>query len=168
MNNIPFFIFGLWFLIFGFSGCGYTTKSLLPPHIKTVYVENFKNGIDIAAEQSNKRPYRLYSPGIENEITRLIIDRFIFDGNLRVVKDPEGADSILSGELTEYIKEPLRYDDNQAVTEFRIRVVASVKFFDKREERVIWQSGGFSGESSQRTEGSLKKTEEVARQEAIE
>jgi hypothetical protein len=162
-------IFGLWSLVFGLtlSGCGYTTKSLLPTHVKTVYVENFKNGIDITEEVSSKRPYVLYAPGLENEITAAIIDRFILDGNLQVVHDPEGADSVLSGELLEYTREPLRYDDNQEVTEYRVRVASLVKFFDKRNNNVIWRSASFAGESSQRTEGALTKSEEVAKAEAV-
>ena len=149
------------------SGCGYTTKSLLPSHIKTIYVENFKNSIDIAEETSNRRPYRLYRPGLENDLTRTVIDRFIFDGTLKAVKTLEEADSVLSGELSEYTKEPLRYDENQEVTEYRVRVAASVKFTDKRQNKVIWQANSFSGESSQRTEGSLSKSEDTAREEAV-
>jgi hypothetical protein len=167
-NNLFFFsiLYTLYSILF--SGCGYTTKSLLPPYIKTVYVENFKNGIDTTQEVSNKKPYRLYTPGLENEITRAVADRFIYDGNLKVTREPEQADAILSGELREYAKEPLRYDDNDDVTEYRVRVVASMKFLDKKENKAIWQSDGFSGESSQRTEGSLRKTEDTARQEAVD
>lgn len=150
------------------SGCGYTTKTLLPSHIKTVYIENFKNNIDITEEVSNKKPYTLYSPGIENEFTTAVSERFITDGNLKVVRHPEGADAIVSGELMEYIREPLRYDDNQDVTEYRVRVVASVRFLDKKDNKIIWEARSFSGESSQRTEGGLKKTEETARNEAID
>jgi len=149
------------------SGCGYTTKSLLPTHIKTVYVENFKNSIDIAEEVSDKRPYKIYAPGLETEITKAVADRFIFDGNLKVVKAEADAAAVLSGELMEYTRSPLRYDDNQEVTEYRVNVVASVKFLDKKENKVIWQSSGFGGESSRRTEGALKKTENTARQEAV-
>lgn len=151
----------------GLSGCGYTTKSLLPDHIKTIYIDNFKNSIDIASEVSDRRPYKLYEPGLENEITRTLIDRFIIDGTLRVVRDTEMADSVLRGELIEFVKEPLRYDDSEDVTEFRIRVVASVKFLDARGDAIIWQADQFSGESSQRTQGALTKTEDTAREEAV-
>lgn len=150
------------------AGCGYTTKSLLPLHIKTVYIENFKNSIDIAAEISDKNPYRLYSPGLENEVTKAVSERFISDGNLKVARHSESADAVVSGELLEYIREPLRYNDNQDVTEYRVRVTASVKFLDKKENKIIWETKSFSGESSQRTEGGLKKTEETARREAVD
>ena len=150
------------------SGCGYTTKTLLPAHVKNIYIQNFKNSIDLTEEYSNKRPYKLYKAGLENEITRAIGDRFILDGNLKVVKNAEEADSVLSGELLEYVREPLRYDKDDNVTEFRVRVVASAKFLDKKTNKAIWQSGGLAGESSQRTEGTLVKTEDTARAEAVE
>jgi len=149
------------------SGCGYTTRSLLPAHIKTVYIDNFKNSIDITREVSSRKPYQLYSPGLEGELTRAVGDKFVFDGTLKVVKDRSGADAVLSGELLEYVREPLRYDEADDVTEFRIRVVASARFLDARDNKVIWQAEGISGESSQRTEGLLRKTEETARAEAV-
>ncbi len=164
------FLFSIFYFLSSilYSGCSYTTKSLLPPHIKNVYIDNFKNSIDITEEVSNKRPYVLYSPGLENEVARAISKRFIADGNLRVVRHPEQADAIVSGELLEYIREPLRYSDSQDVTEYRVRVVASVKFLDRKNNKVVWETGSFSGESSRRTEGSLKKTEETARNEAVD
>ena len=155
-------------LSIGLSSCGYTTKSLLPPHIKNVYIDNFKNNIDITEEISNKKPYLLYSPGLENDVTRAVSERFITDGNLKVVRHAEQADAIVSGKLLEYVREPLRYNDNQDVTEYRVRVAASVKFLDKKNNKIIWEAASFSGESSQRTEGSLKKTEETARHEAVD
>lgn len=161
------FAYSLWLIAYGLSGCGYTTKSLLPTHIKSVYVENFKNSIDLTAEVSNRRPYRLYKAGLENEITKAVVDRFVFDGNLKVVKNQDEADSVLTGELLEYVKEPLRYNESEEVTEYRVRVAASIKFVDKHDDKVIWQAGSFSGESSQRTEGTLKKSEDTARDEAV-
>ena len=159
--------FAIFGIILCLSGCGYTTKTLLPEHIKTIYIDNFKNSINIAAEITNKRPYKLYSPGLENQVTRAIADRFTFDGNLKVVKSREEADAVLSGELLEYTKEPLRYDQNDEVTEYRVRVVVSVKFLDLKDNKIIWQDGQFGGESNQRTEGSLVKTEQAAIDEAV-
>jgi len=155
------------FLFSVLSGCGYTTKSLLPSHIKTIYIDNFKNSIDLTAEVSNKKPYKLYEPGLENETTRAIVDQFIFDGTLKVVKDLSEADSVLSGELREYIKEPLRYDDNNDVIEFTIKVVTSARFVDKRTNETIWKNNSFEGESDQRTQGTLEKSEDTARDEAV-
>ena len=162
-------VYGLWSMVYGLllSGCGYTTKTLLPPHIKTVYIESFKNSIDLTAEVSNKKPYRLYKAGLENDVTKAVIDRFIFDGNLRVVKNYDEADSVVRGELLEYIKEPLRYDADENVTEFRVRVIVSARFIDKKDNKTIWHAENFAGESSQRTQGTLAKSEDEAKDEAV-
>ncbi|MEI8176078.1 MAG: LptE family protein [Candidatus Omnitrophota bacterium] len=167
---VLFCIFGLWSSVVGLSlsGCGYTTKSLLPAHIKTLYIANFKNAINITEETSDKRPYRLYKPALENKLTRAVVDRFILDGNLKIVKDKDIADAVLTGELTEYVREPLRYDDNQEVTEFRVRITAAVRFIDQSDKKKLWQEGGLVGESSQRTEGTLAKSEDAAVTEAVD
>ncbi|NQU74674.1 MAG: LptE family protein [Candidatus Omnitrophica bacterium] len=164
-NILSFSAFLLLFSVL--SGCGYTTKSLLPSYVKTVYVESFKNSIDLTAEVSNKKPYKLYEPGLENKVTRAIVDQFIFDGTLKVVKDLDEADSVLSGELREYIKAPIRYDDNNDVIEFRVNVGVSARFVDKRKNKTIWEANSFSGDSDQRTQGTLKKSEDTARGEAV-
>lgn len=170
MTANKFFLFSIFYLLSSIfcSGCGYTTKSLLEPRIRNVYIDNFKNSIDITEEVSNKKPYTLYSPGLENEVTKAVSGRFIADGNLKVARHARQADAIVSGELLEYIREPLRYDDAQDVTEYRVRVAASVRFLDRKSDKIIWEAGRFSGESSQRTEGGLKKTEEAARSEAVD
>ena len=41
------------------SGCGYTTKTLLPEGVRTVHVAIFTNSIDITKEISDKDKYEL-------------------------------------------------------------------------------------------------------------
>ena len=60
-------------------GCGYTTRSALSPDIKSIYVNSFENKIAMADEQTDTRMYKGYRPGLEAEITKAIIDRFLFD-----------------------------------------------------------------------------------------
>ena len=156
----------LIFLSFVLTGCGYTTHSLLPPHVKTIHVDNFKNSIDITGEFSEKEGYDIYRPGLEVEMTKAVIDRFVFDGNLRVVSGSE-ADSRLAGELIDYAKEPLRYDDGDNVIEYRIKVVARAGLKDLVNNKVLWSEDDFVGEATYRTSGSFAKTEDTARQEAL-
>lgn len=158
-----------YLFIFFLPSCGYTTRSLLPEYIKGIYVKNFKNEIDLTQEISSKNVYRLYRPGLEIELTNAIIDRFVFDGNLKVEKDEQLADAVLQGEIVDYVKEPLRYDDsNQEVIEFRVRVAVSVTLFDVRQRKRLWSNTYFAGESTYRTTGSLSKSEDTARKEAVE
>ncbi|MCK4852576.1 MAG: hypothetical protein KAS86_05605, partial [Candidatus Omnitrophica bacterium] len=71
-------------LCFVACGCGYTASSLLPDGMDSIHVNNFVNEIDPTREISDKRSGYSYSPGVENEITRAVIDGFIFDRQLDV------------------------------------------------------------------------------------
>src|SRR3989338_6364447 len=55
------------------TGCGYTTKSNLPEHIKTIHVEPVKNAIDLSTEVSDKERFRVYSAGDDIQEYRLSI-----------------------------------------------------------------------------------------------
>ncbi|MDD5680124.1 MAG: LptE family protein [Candidatus Omnitrophica bacterium] len=160
----------LVFLVFIFavsSGCGYTAKSLLPPDLKTIYVDNFKNTIDVGKETTEMSKYELYRPGIENDVTNAIVNRFAFDGNLKIAQK-EGADLILSGELTSYRKEALRYDNADNVEEYRVKITVDIKATRASDGKVLWVEKAFTGESTYNTTGNFVTTEEVARSEAME
>ncbi len=148
-------------------GCGYTTGSLLPPSIKTIYVKTFTNKIDITAEVSETSRYKTYAPLLEVDITKEIIDRFIYDGNLRVVKK-ENADLMLTGELIDYNRQALRYDTDDEVEERRLSLVVSLVLHDLRKDEIMWKEESFIGDSTYFTTGSLAKTEDTALDEAIE
>ena len=147
------------------SGCGYTTRSLLPSEFKTIYVENFKNSIRITDEQSDVRMYRGYKPGMERDITKAVIDRFLLDGNLKIRND-EGADIILKGELLDFRREALRYDANDNVEEYRIVLTVNMKLTDSKDGKTVWEEKAFSGETTYRTSGSLARSEDSSINEA--
>ncbi len=155
------------FLIISACGCGYTTGSLLPSYLKTIYVDNFKNKIDIDREVTGSSRYMLYRPGLENEVTSDVVDRFVFDGNLKIEKR-EDADLILTGSLMDYQQEPLRYDDNDNVEEYRVRITVDIELKDVANDKILWTETGFAGEATYKTTGRLAASETTARQEAIE
>lgn len=154
----------LIFLIF-ISGCGYTTRSLLAPAYRSIYVENFINKINITEEQTEERMYRGYRPGLEIDLTKAIIDRYILDGNLRIA-NLKDASLILRGELLDFRKEALLYDANNNVEEYRIRLVVNIELIDAKSDNTVWREKGFSGETTYRTGGSLAKSESTAIKEA--
>lgn len=161
MKKILFLI-----LMFFLAGCGYTTHSLLPSDYKSIYVENFKNSIDVAAEQTNVRMYRGYHPGMETELTRVVINKFLIDGNLKVAS-PSSADVILKGELIDYKRDALLYDSNQNVDEYRVKIFVNIELYDVKAKKAIWQEKSFAGETTYRTGGSLAKTENAAISDAM-
>ena len=154
------------FLVLSISGCGYTTGSLLPDYLKTIYVEDFKNKIDVSTEPSGDKAFRIYRPGAENDITSAIIDQFIFDGNLRIV-DREDADLVLSGELIDYYKQPLRYDRFDNVEEYRVIITVNMKLEDRVKNNMMWVQDGFIGYDTYRLSGAFVSSEEEAREGAI-
>lgn len=143
------------------AGCGYTTRSLLPSEFKTIYVENVVNKINVTAEQSNLRMYRGYRPGMEITLTKTIIDRYLFDGNLRTA--PEGkADLILNTELIDYRREPLRYDANDNIEEYRIKLIVNLQLVNAKTGETVWTERGFAGETTYNTMGSLAMNDSTA------
>jgi hypothetical protein len=153
--------FASLFAVFFLDGCGYTTRSLLPANFKTIYVENVANKINVTAEQSNLRMYRGYRPGMEIELTKAIINRYLFDGNLKIA--PEGkADLVLKAELIDYKRDALRYDANDNVTEYRIKMIINMELFDAKTGNSVWKEKGFAGETTYMTTGPLAKTDATA------
>ena len=144
--------------LFFISGCGYTTRSLLPSELKSIYVENFVNKINVTAESSDVRMYRGYRPGMEIEATRKVRDKYLFDGNLKLAELGK-SDLILKGELIDFRNEALRYDRNDNVEEFRVRLVVNLELINTKDGKARWKESGFAGESLYRTSGPLAKTE---------
>jgi len=142
-------------------GCGYTARSLLPSDMKTIYVENFANKIPISEPTSDMRMYRGYRPRMEFDVTKAIVDRFLYDGSLKVVSTKD-ADLILNGELIDYVKEPLRYDRDNNIEEYRVRLVTDLRLTDTKKGVEMWHEKGFAGETTFRTGGSLAKDEASA------
>ena len=142
------------------AGCGYTTGSLLPTHIKTIYIQPFRNKIELtkelAPEQYRLRTYRAH---LETDITKEVIDKFINDGHLEVVEE-ENEDLILSGELIDYLRQPVRYGaDNETVEEYRISIVCSVKVKDVSKDISLWESSRVIGDATYSLSGTYARSE---------
>jgi hypothetical protein len=165
--DIRKFATSLFALFLFISGCGYTTKSLLPSSIKTIYVDNLVNKIRVTDEASDARMYRGYRPGMELEATRTIRDKYLSDGNLKI-SDPQTADLILTGELVDYRNEALRYNRNDNIEEYRVRLVVNLEMKNAKDGKVRWTENNFAGESLYRTSGTLAKSETTAIKEAAD
>lgn len=154
------------FLVSAISGCGYTSRSLITRQFKTIYIEPFANKVDITQEAYAGNKYRVYKPMLETEITKTVTDKFIFDGNLRSAAE-ESADLVLKGELVEFRRDPLRYDDNEVVAEYRINLVVNLSLWDKKENKLIWQENNFTGTATYFTTGAEAKSEDTAVNDAL-
>jgi len=145
-----------------FSSCGYTTKSTLPKSIKTIHVESFKNSIDY----TEGRGRNVYLPLLEVDARNAVIDRFLFDGNLKIA-EPGKADLILKGELKNYQRTALRYTEDDDVQEYRIHVTVSFELHNTKQGTTSWTEPGFVGEATYFVTGPLASSEDSAVDEAI-
>lgn len=151
----------LFSLILVSSGCGYTTRSLLPSQFKSIYIDNFTNNIKVTEESSDQRMYRGYKPGMEIDVTNHIRNKYAFDGNLKVA-DEKNANLILKGELVDFRNEALRYDRSNNIEEYRIRMVINMELIDVKTGKTRWKETSFAGESLYNPTGGLQKTEDQA------
>ena len=130
------------------SGCGYTTRSMLYGKYSTIYITPFLNKVDVTQESYSASKYRIYRPMLETDITRKVVNKYLFDGNLKPQKEGQ-ADLVLKGELVEYRKDPLSYTaDNNDVSEYRINIYVNLSLWDTKENKLLWQENNFNGNYS--------------------
>jgi len=144
------------------TGCGYTTRTTLPKNIRTIHVGQLKNSIDYTTGTGRN----IYLPLLEVNARNAIMDRFLFDGNLKIAK-PHLADLILKGELTGYQRSALRYTDNDDVEEYRVHIIVSFILTNAKTEEIDWEEPGFVGEATYFVTGPNVSSEDSAIEEAI-
>ncbi len=143
------------------GGCGFTTRSMISDEYRTIYVSPFANKIDITREADAASKYRIYRPMLETDVTRIVSNKYLFDGNLKPVPQEE-ADVILKGELVDFRKDPLRYDDNNEVSEYRVNLVVNISLYNRKTDKLVWSENGFTGYVSYFTSGAQAKPEITA------
>ncbi|MDD5464782.1 MAG: LPS assembly lipoprotein LptE [Candidatus Omnitrophica bacterium] len=130
------------------AGCGYTSRSMISGKYRTIYIAPFLNKVDITQEAYSANKYRIYRPMLETDITKKVINKYLFDGNLKPIKE-DLADLALKGELIEYRKDPLSYTANgEDVTEYRINIYVNLSLWDKKENKLVWEEKNFNGNYS--------------------
>ncbi|MBI3323156.1 MAG: LptE family protein [Candidatus Omnitrophica bacterium] len=148
------------------AGCGYSATRLLPAYYQTIYVEAFDNKIPITEEFSERVGYITNIPEIEEKVTRGVIDRFLFDGNLRVTNKPETADLVLTGQLRDFYRQAIRKQDDSTVEEYRLNLTASVTLRDK-EGKLLLEEPNLVADSTYFLSGALSKTETASVDELV-
>jgi hypothetical protein len=159
-------VFLLTAMLLSTNGCGYTTTSLLPPELDSIHVANFVNKIDPTREISNRRSTYFYSPGLENDITRAVIDGFIFDRHLDI-KNKREAMLLMKGQLVDLEQYPLSYNKNEDVVEYRIEIYVNIQLYDNRSDKLMWEEKRFMGWSSYDVTGQNAMTESEGIKKAV-
>ena len=148
------------------SGCGYTTRPGLASYLKTVYIKPIVNTIDITKLATGYERFPIYRHQMEVDITKAILNRFQFTGLLRP-STPERADSRLEGELIAFRRDALRYDASSQVEEWRLNVVTNVRFYDQKNNTLLWEEENMIGDATYFASGSRAESEDSALTRAI-
>lgn len=152
------------------AGCGYTTRSMMyGDKYRTIYIKPFVNKIDITLEGDAASKYKINRPMLDMEITKSVVNRFLFDGNLRPAKT-EDADLILKGELVEFRRDPLRYTEGDDVEEYRMNIIVNLSLWDAQSNTLLWKEDRFIGDTTYFTSFStsnLKKSDATAINDAV-
>ncbi len=149
-------------LLLNLVGCGYTTGSLLPPQYRKIAIEPFQNKVGYTDENIQG----VYVPLLETNVRTSIIDRFLFDGNLRIA-DADKADLILNGNLISIAQDDLRQDVNQNIQEYRIRIIVSLTLTDAATHKVLWTEPSFTGETTYFLTGTQATSQSAALDAAL-
>ena len=111
------------------AGCAnYQLGTTLPPHLRSIYVETFKNSTR--------------EPQLETKITADVIREFQRDGQLKV-KDAHEADIILTGVITQYKLEPMRSkrDNPKATLDYKAIVTVTISAAERKTGKKIIAQG---------------------------
>lgn len=150
-------------------GCGYSYRAVYNLPYKTIFVDTFGNKVDIVSEDATSlsQRFRTYHPLMEKDLRTAVINRLMFDGGLRLA-DKEDADLILKGDLIDYQRDALRYENNQEdVSEYRISLIMRLTLFKKGQEAPLWDEPNFVGDTTYFTSGAQAKSEKDALDNAI-
>ena len=150
-----------------FCGCGYTTRSQIGEVYRTIYVAPFENRVNFTKETYTHDKHRIYRPGLETDITSAVVNKFLFDGNLRPVAE-EKARLLLKGALVEFRKDPIRRTDNDDVSEFRVNIVVDLTLSEAGADSELWREGRFTGDTTYFTTGAQAVPESTAISAAID
>ncbi len=133
---IKLFLFAIFYVLFLLGGCSYVPTEVLPEYIHNIYIPVFVN--------------KTSKYGLEDKLTEAVIDEFLRDGKLGVTNKSE-ADGMLLGEIVEYRLEPISYDANNVVEQYKLWVVVNLTFWDLKKNEILWRdyrhsvNGGYQG-----------------------
>ncbi len=136
------------------SGCGvYSFSSSSLGGVKTIAVPTFEN---------NSLQY-----GIQEDLTREIINRLIQDNTLKVVSVAD-ADAILRGTVVNYERNAYTYDKSDNVSEYKVNIYVNFVMERKGGKTLAERSnmlgfGIYSASTQTEDDGKLQAIDKLAR-----
>jgi len=110
-------------------GCGYTVRSALPSHLKTLAIPVFVNNT--------------VEFGLADDITQALVAGFLADRHLRIVQERD-ADAVLRGTVAAYKNQVFGYTSTERATEYEVVLTVRVSFRDMVKNRDVWKEDALS------------------------
>lgn len=138
-----------WALFFiAVNGCGYSVRSLLPSHIRTIAFKSVENSTT--------------QPGLAEELLLQLPVALSYDRNLRI-SSLDQADLVLQALITGFYRTASAYDAAQNIIAYEITVSAQIDVYDQSRNEPFY-SGTITSRISY---DPASKTDESAITEAI-
>ena len=138
MKQLSIKIFLVCLLFYCMQACGYRffgkgKEIKIPDNARTLYIPMAKNNTQ--------------EPGLEETLSRIIVEEFIVDKRMPLVSKEE-ADISLQFIITSYNPEiPLAFDAENKPIEYRLRFSNELNCNDLREGVVLWEEKNIEVES---------------------
>ncbi|GIV61476.1 MAG: hypothetical protein KatS3mg044_0342 [Rhodothermaceae bacterium] len=123
----PARVFAVWLLAAWAGGCAYYsfTGASIPSHLRTI-------AIPLAEDRSVSTVTAL-----DEQLTRLLIDRFVGQTRLVLEPDPESADAVLTATIDRYANAPTAVGAEERTTRNRVTITVTVVYEDRVEGREL-------------------------------
>ncbi len=117
------------------AGCGYHlvgTASVLPPELKTLYVDRFQNLTSWT--------------DMDQRLSEAVTAEWVRRRRLQLVEKRSEADVVLSGVITSIGVTPVSFDSRGRATEYQMTLTTSARLVDERgdEPKPLWEDRAFS------------------------
>jgi hypothetical protein len=116
------------------GGCAYYsfTGATIPAHLHTI-------AVPLAEDNSVSTV-----TGLDDRLTRLLIDRFVGQTRLSLEEDPEQSDAVLTVTIDRYSNEPTAVGGQERTTRNRVTIFVTARYEDRVEKKEIFRRS-FSG-----------------------
>jgi outer membrane lipopolysaccharide assembly protein LptE/RlpB len=114
-------------------GCGYslvgTGKGWLPDDVRTVWVPAFINDTPVV--------------GLEQRLTAAVLRELSARRRLKPAPGLEQADALLTGRISGYSLQPVRFDTDGRALEYQVLITARLTLTDRKSSKVLFDEPAF-------------------------
>jgi hypothetical protein len=130
------------------SCCGYSTRSLLPGHMRELNVKLFENAT--------------VKTGLDELATQAVTEAFRTGSGLKLTAEKQ-ADIVIEGRVANYVKEPYVYTGALNITQYKVTVSFWARCLDQAKNSVFWEGevsdwALFTSDENQGISDAMKKT----------